>query len=156
MASVSATRPNRTHHRLLPLRSWLKANVATPPQPMRHSIVTLASYMTVGTIAIVAISSLFCLFMAVSMVDDVLRITAPDRLWLLLRDHWLRLDWTHLADKLSEQLTSLAEWERQKRAAWYPYDHPSYHDGDRFHDLLFAATHYLNEYVQINTKKTKK
>ncbi|KAI7865019.1 hypothetical protein BDF14DRAFT_1883854 [Spinellus fusiger] len=140
-----------SHHRLLS-RSWLKRTVT--PQPLQHSIVVVASYMTVGTLALIAISSLFCLFVGLSLLDDMIRLTAPHRIWLHMKQHWLQLDWTALANKLSEQLTSLAEWERQKRAAWYPHDHPSYHDGDRFHDLLFAATHLLNEYVSKQTTRS--
>jgi hypothetical protein len=67
--------------------------------------------------------------------------------------HLQRTVLTGLVDRISNQLTNFAEWEKQKRASWYPEDHPIYHE-DRFHDLISAVTTYMNDYVHHRKQQT--
>ncbi|KAG0170362.1 hypothetical protein DFQ28_009962 [Apophysomyces sp. BC1034] len=142
MASASS-------QRLFPLRSWL--NNALVPRPVGHSILTFA----IGATAFCAITTLFFLFLFVSLFDDIVRVVGPDRVWGLAKTDWMALDWTLVVDKLSKQLTNLAEWEKQKRTAWYPDDHPSHQDDDRFHELIYTVTAYLNDYVRTRHSKQR-
>lgn len=121
-----------------PIKSWIH-NTA----PQRSSLVHMASYMTIGTFTLVAISSLFCFFFVITLVDDCIRMVSPRRMITMTKN---QIDWTGLIDVLSNQLTNFAEWEKRKRASWCPEDHPIYHE-DRFHDLISAVTTYMNEYV---------
>ncbi|KAG1095104.1 hypothetical protein G6F42_018615 [Rhizopus arrhizus] len=121
-----------------PIKSWIH-NTA----PQRSSLVHMASYMTIGTFTLVAISSLFCFFFVITLVDDCIRMVSPRRMITMTKN---QIDWTGLIDVLSNQLTNFAEWEKRKRASWCPEDHPIYHE-DRFHDLISAVTTYMYEYV---------
>ncbi|KAF7732559.1 hypothetical protein EC973_003306 [Apophysomyces ossiformis] len=136
-----------TGQRLFPLRSWL--NNALVPQPVGHSILTFA----IGAMAFCAITTLFFLFLFVSLFDDIVRVLGPERVWGLAKKEWVVLDWTILLEKLSKQLSNLAEWERQKRTAWYSDKNPSYQDADRFHDFVHTLTGYLDDYVRARQTK---
>ncbi|KAI8990260.1 hypothetical protein BDB01DRAFT_780700 [Pilobolus umbonatus] len=133
----------------LPLKTWLYALAP------RHSIVSMASYMTIGTFTLAAISSLFCLFFVVSMLDDFLTFVSPGRIIAITKDRWLSIDWTGFIDQISGQLTSFAEWEKRKRASWYPDNHRIYNEGDRFHDIISALTSYMNEYVNSKQRERR-
>jgi hypothetical protein len=103
----------------------------------------MASYMTIGTFTLISISSLFCFFFMITLVDDCISMVSPRRMISMTKN---QIDWTGLVDVLSNQLTNFAEWEKRKRASWYPENHPIYHE-DRFHDLISAVTTYMNDYV---------
>lgn len=132
LMSATTTTTRRRHHGLL--KDWA-STVVTPHR--QQTVATVA----IGSITLVAISSLFCLFFVVSLLDDIINVVSLGRLVTLTRLHW-----PGLVDKLSHQLTYFAEWEKQKRASWYSQDHPIYHE-DRFHDLISAVTTYMNDYV---------
>jgi hypothetical protein len=103
----------------------------------------MASYMTIGTLTLMTISSLFCLFLVISFVDDCIKVISPGKMITMTKN---QIDWTGLVDRISHQLTNFAEWEKSKRSSWYPENHPIYHE-DRFHDLISAVTTYMNDYV---------
>ncbi|KAI9358843.1 hypothetical protein BD770DRAFT_443036 [Pilaira anomala] len=125
------------------LKRWMN-NIVTPRH--QRSIMT----MTIGTFTLAAISSLFCLFFFVSLLDDFIQIVSPGRLVTFAKK---QIDWTGFIDGISHQLTNFAEWEKQKRSSWYPEDHPIYHE-DRFHDLISAVTTYMNDYVHQRKQQT--
>jgi hypothetical protein len=127
-----------------PLKNLLHAITPAP------SVVSFASYMTIGAFTLAAIGSLFCFFFVMSIFDDFIHLISPGRIITYTQHRWQSLDWTGLVDKLSEQLTNFAEWEKHKRASWYPYDDntTSYNNGgDKFHELISAVTTYMNDYV---------
>ncbi|KAI8331979.1 hypothetical protein EDC96DRAFT_568901 [Choanephora cucurbitarum] len=110
----------------------------------KKAMINTASYMTVGTLTVISISSLFLLFMLISLVDDLVRVLTPKYL----------LDWTTVISHISAQLTHFAEWEKNKRAFWYSEDHPIYHQ-DKFHELISTVTSYMNAYVERKRRATK-
>lgn len=133
--TTTATYTHKRRHQEI-LKSWVNS-VASPDR--QQTVMTIA----IGSFTLIAISSLFCLFFMVSLLDDVVTVVSPQRLVKFTKRH---IDWTGMVDRLSHQLTYFAEWEKQKRAAWYSEDHPIYHE-DRFHDLVLAVTTYMNDYV---------
>ncbi|KAI8355138.1 hypothetical protein BD560DRAFT_492260 [Blakeslea trispora] len=110
----------------------------------KKAAITTASYMTVGTLTVLSITSLFLLSMLISLIDDLIRMIIPKCL----------LDWTLWISHLSAQLTHFAEWEKNKRAFWYSEDHPIYHQ-DKFHELISTVTNYLNDCVERKRKDMK-
>lgn len=136
----TTTTTTRTRSTTLLNNDHLKSLLNTVITPhRRQSLITV----TIGTFTLVAISSLFCLFFLVSLFDDFIQLVSPGRIITFTKN---RIDWTGFIDRISHQLTNFAEWEKQKRASWYPEDHPIYHE-DRFHDLINAVTTYMNDYV---------
>ncbi|KAI8098686.1 uncharacterized protein BX664DRAFT_319342 [Halteromyces radiatus] len=146
----------------IPIESWNQLSSYVLSPHTKYTMVTMASYMTMCTVALVVISSVFCLFLFVTLVDDVLRIAAPHRVWTFTKNRF-QLDWPFMVGKLSEQLTYLAEWEKQKRTSWYNHQQHQYNSfsgtsfatnqDDTFHDILFTITRYLNNYVHTHSKK---
>ncbi|KAI9320467.1 hypothetical protein BX666DRAFT_1875126 [Dichotomocladium elegans] len=122
------------------MTAWVRSY--DPSVMMPRFIVTLTSYMTVGTIALFTVTSLFCFFFALSVLEDLIRAAIPTRLW--------QQDWTVAVDKVRLHLTTLAEWERRNKDTW-PF---RYQDTDRFHDMLCALTDYLKNYVQQHKAQT--
>lgn len=125
------------------IKGWVN-NIVTPRQ--RQSIMAV----TIGTFTLAAISSLFCLFFFVTLLDDFVQVVSPGRIVNFAKK---QIDWTGFIDSFSHQLTNFAEWEKQKRSSWYPEDHPIYHE-DRFHDLISAVTTYMNDYVHQRKQQT--
>lgn len=115
-------------------QTWLKAHGRVMPQ----FLITLTSYMAIGTLAVFTVTSLFCFFLAVSICEDVIRAAIPTRL--------LHYDWLIVIDKVQTHLTHLAEWEQRKRDTW-PFKH---RDMDRFHKMLVALAEYLRDYVHYH------
>ncbi|KAI8381134.1 uncharacterized protein BYT42DRAFT_612943 [Radiomyces spectabilis] len=133
-SGLHAYRSSRLPGKQLVLGLW--QNTAIP-----SSLWTMASYLTIGAIAITTVSFLFCFFLFVSLFDDFLRVTAPSRMWGLVKNNrWIHLEYTSIADIIKQQLANLAEWEKRKRASWYP-EHQQ--ELDRFHDFIISITSYL-------------
>ncbi|CAO3583841.1 unnamed protein product [Absidia cylindrospora] len=158
--------------RRIPFESLQQISSFVSSPQARYTMMTTASYMTMITISMAVISSVFCMFIFVTLVDDVIRITAPHRVWLFTKKR-LQLDWPFMVGKISEQLTYFAEWEKQKRSSWYSHQYQQHQqrqfnpssgfdsfDGtsfatnqdDTFHDILFTITRYLNNYVHTHSK----
>lgn len=124
--ATATTIPTETRKSITyPIKTWIN-NTAS----QKSTIVHMVSYMTIGTFTLITISSLFCLFLAVSFMDDCIKVVAPDRLITRIKN---QIDWTALKDRISHQLTNFAQWEKNKRNSWYPENHPIYHE-DRFHN----------------------
>jgi hypothetical protein len=66
------------------LKNWINT-VVTPHR--RQTVVTMA----IGSFTLVAISSLFCLFFVVSLLDDFIQIVSPGRLVTFTKN---RINWT--------------------------------------------------------------
>ncbi|SAL99355.1 hypothetical protein [Absidia glauca] len=149
--------------RRIPYESWQHVSAFISPRlPLaRYTMVSVA----MCTLALTVLSSVFCLFLFVTFMDDVIRITAPHRVWLFTKKR-LQLDWPFMVGKISEQLTYLAEWEKQKRSSFYNQQEKQFYHGgydgssfatnqdDTFHDILFTITRYLNNYVHTHSKHT--
>lgn len=119
-------------------KAWLRAHGRVLPQ----FLITLTSYMAIGTLAVFTVTSLFCFFLAVSVCEDVIRAAIPTRL--------LQYEWIIVIDKVQAHLTHFAEWEQRKRDTW-PF---KYRDMDRFHKMLVYLTEYLRDYVHHHRQKT--
>lgn len=129
------------------IKRWI-SSLMTPNR--KQSIVTI----TVASLTLVGISFLFSLFLAVSLLDDFVRIISPGRFVSYTRN---RIDWTGFIDQISHQLTNFAEWEKQKRAAWATTTHSEEHtNDDRFHEMIAAVTTYMNDYVHHRKQQTTK
>ncbi|CAO3628375.1 unnamed protein product [Cunninghamella blakesleeana] len=160
-----------TSMKRITMESWKDIPSLMISPETKYNVVTVASYMTMGTITVIAVSTVFCLFFFVSMMENTIQYTTQKLLGLT--KHRLRLDWPHMVGKLSEQLTYIAEWEKQKRTNWYKQHHHQYNrqqqsnhyqrnsfhyqqqqqQDDSLHDFLFSITGYLNDYVHTHTQK---
>ncbi|KAI8062489.1 hypothetical protein BC940DRAFT_308746 [Gongronella butleri] len=135
----------------------------------QHPTVRMVSSMTLGTVAVLLVGGVFCMFMFLSVLDDALRWTAPERVLIYTRKQ-IQAHWPWMVGKLSERLTSFAEWEKQQRAMWSaPNPTPSmssssssssshnrYHrhhqhhqqpQHDTFYDIIDTITRYLDQYA---------
>ncbi|CAO3646252.1 unnamed protein product [Cunninghamella echinulata] len=157
----SSSSTSTTTMKRITMESWKEIPSLVISPDTKYNIVTVASYMTMGTMTLIAISTV--------MMEDVLQFTSQRLLGLT--KYRLKLDWPHMVGKLSEQLTYIAEWEKQKRTSWYHQQqkqqqqfnnkHHSYHNkgfnqfqqDETFHDILFTITGYLNDYVHTHTQK---
>ncbi|CAO3626001.1 unnamed protein product [Mucor hiemalis] len=129
------------------IKRWI-SSLMTPNR--KQSIITI----TIASLTLVGIGFLFSLFLAVSLLDDFVRIISPGRFVSFTRN---RIDWTGFIDQISHQLTNFAEWERQKRASWATneeYNHNT--NDDRFHEMIAAVTNYMNDYVHHRKQQTTK
>ncbi|KAI9275704.1 hypothetical protein BDA99DRAFT_496256 [Phascolomyces articulosus] len=149
-SSTAVSNSNRGVGTAIPsIRSWIQTLLAARSQPgeLRHTVVTLTSYMTISILALCTVTTLFCFFLAVSVFDDLVRKTAPSQLWQKTKDRGMKMvDWSSILDQVRTQLTHLAEFEQEKRESW-PFNQI---DSDRFHDLVTAVTEYLNDYVHAS------
>lgn len=102
------------------------------PLTIRGSIWSFATHMVIGAVAFCAVIGLFCTFLFVSLLDDLLRVTTPRRLWDYAKRHGLT--WPQLVENVRKQLTHLAEWEQHERNLQTVY---------RIQDLISA---FLNEF----------
>lgn len=109
----------------------------------KTSLIHLASYISIGTITLFTIGTLFFLFLFIKAMDDCIRIIAPERLFTFVKR---KIDWTTFVDTLSNQLTHFAEWEKNKRTSWYSPNNPIDHE-DKFQDLISTVTTFMNNYV---------
>lgn len=128
------------------IKNWLNNTVITPHR--KRAVVTLS----IASFTLVCISFLFSLFLVVSILDDFVQFISPHRIITFTRN---RIDWTGFIDQISHQLTNFAEWEKQKRAAWKTEENYSMYNEDRFHDMIFAVTTYMNDYVHHRKQQTK-
>ncbi|ORX53609.1 hypothetical protein DM01DRAFT_1336143 [Hesseltinella vesiculosa] len=128
------------------------------PLPHRHKTLRLATTLTLGSLALMLVGGVFCLFIFLSVLDDTLRWTAPERIWLYTQKR-IQANWPRVVGKLSEQLTSFAEWEKQQRATWAPptpasaHHHHRYqsYSQDTFYDIITSITRHLDQYAHIHT-----
>ncbi|ORZ03242.1 hypothetical protein BCR43DRAFT_482981 [Syncephalastrum racemosum] len=148
--SVSTSVDKRQGGQPFPLHTWWSRSTGKQGQlddrrGETRSLVSMAAYTAVGSLAIVTITGLFCFFFLVSLFDDFVRIALPNKLWQHAKERGqLLIDWPELVNKLSLQLTQFAQWERSKRASWSQREN----NDDGFHDLVVAVTTYLDRYVQ--------
>ncbi|KAI8138800.1 hypothetical protein BJV82DRAFT_582624 [Fennellomyces sp. T-0311] len=131
------------------LRTWLQTLMAMRSRPMelRQTVVTITSYTAITILAFVTVTTLYCFFLALSVFDDVIRVSAPGHLWQKTKDRGVAMvDWVSILDQVRVQLSQLADWQDRKRESW-PFDQI---DSDRLHDLVTAVTDYLSDYVHAN------
>ncbi|KAI9245129.1 hypothetical protein BDA99DRAFT_566034 [Phascolomyces articulosus] len=108
----------------------------------------IASYLLVGMLTAVAITCLFCFFLAVRLLDDMFRSVVPSRIWTVVRRHITTMDWAGTLSHISLRLARLAEWEKNRRASLYPSFSERFAniDGDRLHTFLFSLSGFLANY----------
>lgn len=101
----------------------------------------LASYLAISLLTMLAIGCLFCLFLAIRFLDDVMHKVIPRRLWRIVRKRIAEIDWSDTLVRIGVRLTSIAEWERDNRSIYT--QHFSELGGDRLHALLLSVTNFL-------------
>jgi hypothetical protein len=85
-------------------------------------------HILVGAFTVVTISSIFCLFLLLKLIDDFIRLVSPSRLLLI--------DWNHLLNILNN------EWEKRPGLI---------NDQYKIHDLISS---FMNNYYMKRKQKS--
>ncbi|KAI7874895.1 hypothetical protein K492DRAFT_173947, partial [Lichtheimia hyalospora FSU 10163] len=133
---MATTTPVETSHTSAAIsnngsQGWLRVHGRVLPE----FLITLTSYMAIGTLAVFTVTSLFCFFLAVSVCEDLIRASIPRRL--------LQYDYITVIEKVQVHLTHFVDWEQRKRDTW-PF---KYREMDRIHKVLVYLTDYLKDYI---------
>ncbi|KAL0094847.1 hypothetical protein F4703DRAFT_1922438 [Phycomyces blakesleeanus] len=83
-------------------------------------VVQLASYITACVLAVLSTVSLFCAFIALSMCDDLGRISAAtrNRLWVTFKERMQQVDWTAVMTLITTHLSKITS-EKNPWSALY-------------------------------------
>ncbi|KAJ8653855.1 hypothetical protein O0I10_010536 [Lichtheimia ornata] len=139
--------------------NWTPMKMSRPSSSSSSSL-SLGQYLliTISYLAIILLiafvtTCLFCLFLAIRLLDDMIHTVVPDRLWAIARRRLAAVDWVAALSRWSLRLASLAEWEKNRRASLYPTlsKHFAHIDGDRLHTFLFSLTGFLSSYTNRRT-----
>ncbi|KAI7874009.1 hypothetical protein K492DRAFT_211824 [Lichtheimia hyalospora FSU 10163] len=114
---------NHHHHYQM---KWTPMKTSHPSSPSSLSL-SLGQYLliTISYLAIVLLiafvtTCLFCFFLAIRLLDDMIHTVVPERLWAIARRRLAAVDWVATLSRWSLRLASLAEWEKNRRASLYP------------------------------------
>lgn len=118
-----------------------------------HYVLVTISYLAIIMLIAFVTTCLFCFFLAIRLLDDMIHTVVPERLWTIARRRLAAVDWVATLSRWSLRLASLAEWEKNRRASLYPTlsKHFAHIDGDRLHTFLFSLTGFLSSYTNRRT-----
>ncbi|KAI9323335.1 hypothetical protein BX666DRAFT_46260 [Dichotomocladium elegans] len=105
-----------------------------------------ATYFSILVLTSFAIACLFCLFLAIRFIDDVMKSFVPGRIWSAVRGRVLAIDWPGALTRWSSHLARLADWEKTRRTSLNPAFSERFAniDGDGLHAFLFSFTGLLD------------
>ena len=140
------------HHRM----KWTPMNMSHPLSPslsLGQDILVTISYLAIILLIAFVTTCLFCFFLAIRLLDDMIHTVVPERLWAIARHRLAAVDWVATLSRWSLRLASLAEWEKNRRASLYPTlsKHFAHIDGERLHTFLFSLTGLLSSYTNRRT-----
>ncbi|CDH53077.1 predicted protein [Lichtheimia corymbifera JMRC:FSU:9682] len=138
--------------------NWTPMKMSRPSSPSlslslgQYLLITI-SYLAIILLIAFVTTCLFCLFLAIRLLDDMIHTVVPERLWAIARRRLAAVDWVAALSRWSLRLASLAEWEKNRRASLYPTlsKHFAHIDGDRLHTFLFSLTGFLSSYTNRRT-----
>ncbi|KAI8141513.1 hypothetical protein BJV82DRAFT_670434 [Fennellomyces sp. T-0311] len=145
--SSAASSMSPTQQRL----AWPKPRMTattTATSAVAQYLALIASYLVIGILTTLAITCLFCFFLAVRLLDDMFRTVVPQRIWAVVRHRVVNIDWAGVLSRISLRMARLAEWEKSRRASLYPSFSERFAniDGDRLHAFLFSLNGFLANY----------
>ncbi|KAI7881676.1 hypothetical protein K492DRAFT_176918, partial [Lichtheimia hyalospora FSU 10163] len=102
-------------------------------QAILHHVLTL---LVIALIAAIAITCLFVLFLVIQVLVDLL----PRRMWNSVVRHFKAVNWLNTVTCWGLRLVRLIEWEKNRRASFYPSisQRFAHMDGTRLHRVLHS------------------
>ena len=108
-------------------------------QAILHHVLTV---FVIALIAAIAITCLFVLFLVIQLLGDLL----PRRMWTSVVQHFKAVNWLNTITCWGLQLVRLIEWEKNRRASFYPSisQRFAHMDDTRLHRVLHSIILILN------------
>ncbi|CDH51738.1 predicted protein [Lichtheimia corymbifera JMRC:FSU:9682] len=154
-SSSSSTYTTTTTYSFTSRSSSTASTSTTPPHPhaynhrpsrhhcplqeiLHHGLIVLA----IAFIVAIAITCLFVLFLAIKILSDLL----PRRMWTPVVRRFKAVNWLNTMIHLGLRLARLIEWEKNRRASFYPSlsQRFAHMDGIHLHRVLRSITLILH------------